>query len=142
MPLNRESILSLVDINIKEITVPDHIPGWGGQSLYIKQLTRGQQDAYYKRRFGEMTMIQSGKDENRKIAIPSSYGHDAWVCTQGICDEDGKSCFTEKDIESLNGKSGDAIGWISIQILTFSGMHKDIKDIEKQEESIEKELKN
>ena len=139
--LSREDILSLVDINVKKITVPDHIPGWGGQELYIKQLTRGQQDLFLKRRFGEMTLKRNDRGDNQEINMPSIYGHDALLCSMGICDEKGKAYFSESDVSALNEKSGEAIGWIAVQVLRFSGMSKDI-DEKSPDEALEEDLKN
>jgi hypothetical protein len=143
MPLNRDDILKLVDINIKEITVPDHIPGWGGQSVYIKQLTRGQQDLYLKRQYGETRLRQDSKANNQEISAVNIYGHDAWLCSLAICDENGKPELTAKDIEALNGKNGEAIGWIALQIVEFSGMREDASVAKgTPEEVLADELKN
>ena len=39
--------------------------------------------------------------------------------------------FTNKDIVALDEKSGEAIGFIAVQIVEFSGMKEDIEDLEK-----------
>lgn len=153
--LTRDEILALDDITIKEITVPDAIPVWGGESLYIKQLTRGQQDAYAKRQFGGMSIKQDGSRRNggtRKpgesqeiVGMSSIYGHDAWLCVRGICDESGKLLFSETDIEKLNAKSGEAIGWIASEIVKFSNMENDSKVAKGEmtpEEAVAEEIKN
>jgi hypothetical protein len=143
--LTREEILALDDINIKEITVPNHIPKWGGQSLYIKQLSRGQQDNYLKRQFGDTRLRQNATADNQEISAVNIYGHDAWLCVKGICDETGKPFFQEKDIDKLNEKNGEAIGWIANQIVEFSGMREDAevaKGKKTKEEALADELKN
>ena len=141
--LSREDILSLVDINVKKITVPDHIPGWGGQELYIKQLTRGQQDMYLKRQYGETRLRQDSKANNQEISAVNIYGHDAWLCVCGVCDETGKPFFAASDIERLNGKNGEAIGYIALQIVEFSGMREDANVAKgTPEEALADELKN
>lgn len=142
MTLTREDILRLVDIEIKEIIIPDHIPGWGGKSLYIKQLTRGQQDVYLKRQFGDAKMRQDLR-RNQEVSAFNIYGHDAWLCSKSLCDEDGKLIFTAKDLEALNEKSGEAIGWIAIQIVEFSGMKVDVSIAKgSPEEELADEIKN
>lgn len=155
MPLSRDEIFALDDITIKEIIVPDTIPVWGGKSLMIKQLSRGQQDAYNKRQFAGMTIKQDGARKNgngRKpgdaqelLGMASIYGHDAWLCVRGICDVEGKTLFTDADIPKLNEKSGEAIGWIAAQIVKFSNMANDEKVAKGEmsaEEALAEEIKN
>jgi hypothetical protein len=125
--LTRDEILGLPDIATKEITVPNTIPVWGGKTLMIKQLTRGQQDAYLKRQYGETRMKQDARANNQEISAVNIYGHDAFICIRGICDENGKTIFTDADTQKLNEKSGEAIGWIALQIIEFSGMGADAK---------------
>lgn len=141
----RNDILSLVDISIKEITVPDTIPAWGGMKLTIKHLTRGQQDAYLQRQFGATKMKQDAKAKQQEISAVNIYGHDAWLCVRGICDEDGKTIFKDEDIAKLNEKSGEAIGWIANEITKFSGMSAD-DQVAKGEitsnEALAEEIKN
>lgn len=143
MSLSRDEFLAIVDITTKEITVPTYIPAWGGKKLFIKQLTRGQQDAYLKRQFASTTMEISNKQS--KMGQVNIYGHDAWLCVKGCCDESGKPLFKESDIEALNGKSGEAIGWIALQIIEFSGMKEDAKVAKGEitpEEALDEEIKN
>lgn len=159
MLLTRDEIFALDDITVKEITVPDTIPVWGGKVLKIKQLTRGMQDAYNKRQFGSMAVKQDGMSRGRKngankangaketqeIYGMSIYGHDAWLCVRGICNADGKPMFTDNDIEKLNEKSGEAIGWIASEIVKFSNMANDDKVAKGEmsaEESLAEEIKN
>lgn len=143
--LTRDDILTMSDITTKELTVPENIPTWGGKSLYIKQLTRGQQDLYLKRQYGDTRMRQDTKARQQEISAVNIYGHDAWLCVRGICDEAGKPIFTDKDIEKLNEKNGEAIGWIANEIVQFSGMGADVKVArgEKTEEDVlADEIKN
>jgi hypothetical protein len=153
--LTRDEILALDDITVKKITVPDTIPVWGGKSLYIKQLTRGQQDVYNKRQFSGMTIKQDGARKNGNghkpneaqelIGMASIYGHDAWLCVRGICDETGKTLFTDADLDRLNAKSGEAIGWIALEIVKFSNMANDSKVVTGEmtaAEALSDEIKN
>ena len=121
---NVSDFLEKDDIVIKEITIPDSIPVWGGDKMYIAQLTRGQQDKYSHRVSGNMQLIQRGKNE-QIISGMSADGNDAWLCVHGIVNEEGKRIFKEAHIDALNAKSGEAIGWIAKQIVEFSGMADD-----------------
>jgi hypothetical protein len=124
MALTRDEILGLQDIDIKEIEVP----GWKA-SIYIRKLTRGQQDEYAKRRFGKANLKHIGKSQEVESTV-DIFGHDSWLVAQAACDENGKRLFTNSDIEKLNEKSGEAIGFIAIQVLEFSGMKEDVDALE------------
>lgn len=134
--LTREDILAMQDITWKELTVPDKIPVWGGRSLYIKQLTRGQQDEYMKRQFGNIRMKQDRKATSQELNTVAIYGHDAWICIQSICDDKGTLLFTMADEKLLYAKSGEAIGWIAKQVIEYSGMADDLKDMKDVEEAV------
>lgn len=134
MSATREELLGLIDISIKEITVPSNIPVWGGKQLFIKQLTRGQQDAYLNRRLSSAQLKQDVKHKQQNISGMSLYGHDAWLVTKAACDQDGKLLFSDSDVAKLNEKSGEAIGWIAKEIVLFSGMGDDVP--------VEEEVKN
>jgi hypothetical protein len=126
MPLNRDQILNISDIKIKEIVVPE----WGGETVFIRQLTRGQQDEYLKSQFDKTSMQQQNRDQKINAEI-NLFGHDAFLCACGICDENGAPIFTRADIKKLEEKNGEAIGLIAKEIISFSGMSKDIEDLEK-----------
>jgi hypothetical protein len=145
MSLTRDEFLAIDDITIKEITIPATIPAWGGKSLFIKQLTRGQQDAYLKRQWGDTRMKQDARAKEQNISGMNIYGHDAWLCVRGCCDKDGSPLFADKDIDAMNGKSGEAIGWIAAQIVEFSGMTTDTKIAKGEitpEDALTEEIKN
>jgi hypothetical protein len=128
MALTRDDILGLNDIEVKTI----HVPDWD-VDVCIRKLTRGQQDVFAKRRFGKPSLKQQlGK--NKEQAMESEleiFGHDAWLVAQGVCDESGKRLFTDSDVNKLNEKSGEAIGFIAAEIVKFSGMQEDIEELEK-----------
>lgn len=132
--LTPESFFALDDITVKKIVVPDTIPTWGGKSMYIKQLSRGTQDAYLQRQYGATRLKQDAKAKNQEISAVNLYGHDAWICVRSICNEEGKLIFVESQIAKLNEKSGEAIGWIAKEIVKFSGMAGDVP--------VEEEVKN
>lgn len=125
MALTREQILGIQDIEVKEIEVP----GWNG-TVFIRKLTRGQQDEYAKRRFGKTAMKHLGGQQEVESDI-SLFGHDAWLFAQGVCDEDGKRLFSNSDVSKLNEKSGEAIGLVAQKIVKFSGMVEDVEELEK-----------
>jgi len=127
MALTRKEILSLNDIQVKEIDVP----GWNA-SVCIRKLTRGQQDEYSKRRFGKPSIKQQlGKRRQQEMESEIEiFGHDAWLVSQGVCDEDGKRLFTDADVTKLNEKSGESIGFIAVEIVKFSGMQEDVEELE------------
>lgn len=125
MALSREQILGVQDIKTKEIEVPL----WDG-SVYIRQLTRGQQDEYMQRQFGVMAMKQQGKSQNVEGSV-NVFGHDAWIFAQGVCDESGNRLFSDKDVDKLKEKNGEAIGFVAKEIILFSGMQADIAELEK-----------
>jgi hypothetical protein len=144
MTLSRDDFFAVDDITIKKLVIPDNIPSWGGKELYIKQLNRGQQDAYLKRQFSDTRMKQLGQKQH-EISSLNIYGHDAWLCVKSVCDESGKLLFTNADEESLNKKSGEAIGWIAAQIVEFSGMKADDRVAKGEitpEEALAEDVKN
>lgn len=124
MALTRDQILGLSDIEIKEIDVP----AWNS-TVFIRQLTRGQQDAYLKRQFGKFDINAAGKKGEAKAAF-DAFGHDTWLFAQGVCDENGKRLFTDADVEKLAEKSGEAIGFVAKEIILFSGMKQDVEELD------------
>jgi hypothetical protein len=140
--LNRQDILALNDLNVKEITVPDTILVWGGNKLFIRQLSRGQQDNFLKRQFGEASLRQDRKATHQEFQGMHIYGHDAWLCIMGMCNEAGDLLFTLQDLPALEKKSGEAIGWIASQILEFSNLKQDLEEAQQLKEKVAEDLKN
>ena len=140
--LTREDILGLQDITTKEITIPETIPVWAGKKIYIKQLSRGKQDDFLKRQFGSMKVRQeaSRNAKQQEMTAPDLYGHDTWLFVNGVCDENGMLLFKLADMDVLNNKSGEAIGYIAKQILEFSNMTEDVNDLETMENDIKNSL--
>jgi len=138
MALSREDFLKMPNHTTKKITVPEKILGWAGQELFIRQLSRGDQDQFLKRQFGD-GMVRAGHTEYDMAGL---YGHDSWVCARGICNENGERIFTDDDAKEIDNKSGEFIGWAAIEILTFSGMKKDVDDAKKAAKAQKEELKN
>lgn len=125
MALSKEQILSINDIKVKEVEVPV----WD-DTVFIRQLTRGQQDAYMKRQFSKLAMKQQGRQQEMESDI-TIFGHDAWLFAQGVCDADGKRLFTDAEVGKLEEKNGEAIGFVAKEIIAFSGMQSDIDELEK-----------
>jgi hypothetical protein len=140
--LTRDKILATDDIAVKVLTVPSTIPFWGGETLNIRQLTRGQQDVFLKRQFGDTRMRQDRKATNQEFTNVNIYGHDAWLCVKGICDEKGLPLFTEKDIPALENKGGEFIGWVAKAILEFSNMQQDVDVLQTANERLGDDAKN
>jgi hypothetical protein len=125
MALSKEQILGMVDLKVKEVEVPV----WN-DVVFIKQLSRGQQDEYMKRQFGKLAMKQQGNAQNIESDM-EIFGHDTWIFAQGVCDENGKRLFSDKDVQQLKEKNGEAIGFVASEIVKFSGMKEDIDELEK-----------
>jgi len=130
MPLSRDEILNIDDIQVKLIEVPAWKNKVKDPSLYIKQLTRGEQDEYLRRMYGSTKMKQDKRAQNQEISAVNIYGHDAFLCACGICDEAGKKLFTRNDIGKLEEKLGTAIGFIAAEIVKFSDMTEDLEVLE------------
>ena len=130
MSLTRDQILNLKDIKTKKLFVPE----WD-EIVYIRQLTRGEQDVYLKRQYGSASLKQDSRAKNQEFAKFNIYGHDAFLCVCGICNEKGEKIFTEKDIKALEERNGEAIGFIANEIVEFSGMSKEVEELEELEET-------
>lgn len=137
MGLTRSDILGIQDIQVKEIDAPP-VAGWKGKTLFIRQLSRAQQDEYFRRQFGPVRMRQEARQRgSQEIAGINLYGHDAYLFAMGVCDENGKTQFSEDDIPVLAKKNGEAIGYVAKEILEFSGMGKDVEELQEIKNSRE-----
>jgi hypothetical protein len=125
MALSKSDILSVEDIKIKEVKVPE----WGG-SVFIRQLSRGQADEYFARRFDKSNLKQRGRDQSEVESSVTLFGHDAWLVAQGVCDEDGKRLFSNADVKELEKKNANAIGRLAVEIVSFSGMGEDVEELD------------
>ena len=123
--LTREEILNIVDIQTKEI----HVPIWD-TDIYIRQLSRGEQDTYLKRQYGNTRLKQDRKAKEQEISAVSIYGHDAYICVCGICDESGERIFKMSDLQGLDNKNGEAVGFIAKEVIEFSGMGPDVEELD------------
>lgn len=122
--LSRQEILNRKDIEFKEVDVPE----WEG-TVRIRQMTRGEQDAYLKRQMGDARMRTEKKQSVGEIAAASMFGHDAFVVACGLVDENGANLFSAsnpKDLQILCDKNGAVIGRLATEIVKFSGMANDL----------------
>jgi hypothetical protein len=116
MALTREEILAMVDIDIKKLVVPEHLAKWSGKELYIRQLTRGDQDTYLKRMNGENKIVNGV----REIYPTNYYGHDAWLCSRGAFSPLKMCQPSMKKAASLWAgwptKSSHSAGWLKMRL--------------------------
>ena len=89
--LNREDILKVKDIQIEKVSVPE----WGGE-VFVKGMTGAERDRF------EAGVISFGAKSKEKIDMRDLR---AKLCSQTICDEDGKKLFTPADVKELSEKS-------------------------------------
>lgn len=122
MSLTREEILKQDDIKTKKVRVPV----WK-KDVWIRQLTRGEQDEYLKRQY-HLAKIKEGTE----ISAMNLYGHDAFLCVCAVCDQGGTRLFqnTPEEIKLLNEKNGEAVGFLATEIVIFSGMKSDVEALE------------
>jgi hypothetical protein len=79
-----------------------------------------------KRQYGETKLKQDSHARQQEISAVNIYGHDAFLCACGICDEEGKPLFKQDDIDALKKKNGEVIGRLATEIVKFSGMAGDV----------------
>jgi hypothetical protein len=125
MALSKNDILDIDDIKTKEIEVPE----WDG-SVFIRQLTRGQADEYFGRRFAKSELKQRGRNQSEVESDVKLFGHDAWLVAQAVCDENGQRLFSNADVKELEKKNSNAIGRIAVAIVDFSGMGQDVEELD------------
>jgi len=73
---------------------------------------------------------QDNKAKNQEIKGINIYGHDAYLCVCGICDAEGNSLFTQKDIAEIEKHNGAIIGRIAKEIIEFSDMSQDVNTLD------------
>lgn len=92
MSLSREQILSVEDIKIETVEVPE----WGG-SVCIRSLSGAERDAL------EWSVKQAAESgalgQNARARFAAAF----------ICDESGKALFSADDVEALGKKSASAL---------------------------------
>lgn len=115
MALNKDQILSVKDLPLEEVEVPE----WGG-SVLVRGMNGTERDSF------EISMIdqkQKGKMNLENVR--------AKLCAMTIVDEEGNRIFSEKDIEALAKKSASALGRVFVVAQRLSGMtESDTKEIQ------------
>jgi hypothetical protein len=125
MGLTRQQILEMKDIKVKKIRVSE----WQDE-IFIRQLTRGQQDEYLIRQYGETKLRQDLKAKEQEVSAVNIYGHDTFLFICGVCDKEGIRLFDHKDAKEIEDKNGEAIGFVAKEIVAFSGMGAEVAEIE------------
>lgn len=106
----REAILALHDLDTTEV----YIDAWGTW-VRVKAMSAGQQAT-----LAALT-VKSSKGE-LDVDVSQIAGVRAQVVAWCAVDEDGRRLFSDKDIEALNEKSGDALQTLFDAAMAVSGM--------------------
>lgn len=125
----RDIILRADDIKLKKRPVPE----WD-VVVYLRQLTRGEQDEYMQRQYGSVGMTLDTKSSKQDVTEIKIYGHDAYLCACSLADENSERIFSQNDVEALGEKNGELVGQLATEIIEWSEMAEDVK--------IAEELKN
>jgi hypothetical protein len=120
--LTRDQILSIQDIEIEEVEVPE----WGG-AVYVRGMSGTERD-----QFEGSIVTQRGKSTAVNMANIR-----AKLAAVSICDADGKRLFTERDAKALGEKSAAALQRIFEVARRLSGIGDE--DIEELAEGLEKD---
>lgn len=118
--LNRDDILSVQDISLEEVEIPE----WGG-SVFVKGLTGAERD-----KFEGSLIVERGKNRTVNMA-----NFRAKLACMTVCDADGKRLFTEKDMTALTEKSASALQRIFIVAQRLSKIKEE--DVEELTEELE-----
>ena len=108
MALTRDQILAS-RLKVTEIDVPE----WGG-SVFVRELSAKEQE------MAEERVRSSGKDNA------------AWLASLTICDANGVSIFTDKDIPELSKLSGSVLTRVILAASKLSGLDEEaVKELQK-----------
>lgn len=108
--LTREAILQAQDIEIREVEVPE----WGG-TVHVRGMSGLERDNYESSLY-----VQRGKD--RRLNTRNAR---AKLCAFCAVDPKGNRLFTDKDLNSLSGKSSKALDRIFAVAMEMSGISED-----------------
>jgi len=111
--LNRDDILTVKDISIEEIDVPE----WGG-SVYVKGMNGTERDTF------EASIVQQ-RGKNASVNMANIR---AKLAAQTICNENGERLFTDADIKALGKKSAAALQRVFDIAQKLSGISGDDVD--------------
>jgi hypothetical protein len=115
--LTKEQILDAQDLAKELVNVPE----WGGD-VYVYTMTGEERDAWE-------VSIMDGKGKTSFLNIRAK------LCARAIRDENGHRLFTDKEIDMLGRKSGQALDRIFDVAKKLNGIGKEeIKELEKNSE--------
>ena len=111
MALDRAGILSVDDLAVREVAVPQ----WGGETVWLREWSGAERLNAVK--------VSEGRDEHE---------HNALVVVLSAVDDDGALLFTLDDIGPLLDKSAAAVAVLATEVMDLNGL------IEKEPGALEK----
>jgi hypothetical protein len=115
--LNKDQILKANDLPQETV----HVDEWGGE-VCVRGLTGAERDKFET----SIIELRGNKQVYNLVNIRAK------LCALAICNEDGTSMFTEKDIEALSEKSSIALTKIFMIAKRLSGIgEEEIAELEK-----------
>jgi hypothetical protein len=112
----RDQILSSKDV--ASTLLPVEIPEWGC-TVHVRVMSGKEREKF------ESVLEKSGGGNVR-----------ATLAAFTVCDEDGRPCFTEADVEALNERSSKALDRIYLASGKFNALGKqDLAELEKNSEA-------
>lgn len=121
MPLTKEQILSINDLEIEEVFIPE----WK-DSVYVRSLTAFERDKL------EQDLI----DSKGKASIKNLENLRARLCSISICNENGELLFSPNEVKALGEKNASALSRIFSVAQRLSGLTSD--DVENLTKEMEK----
>lgn len=102
MALTRDQILGAAP-RLTEVKLPDL-----GGSVFVRQMTARERVEF---------LARAGSEERETTG--------AWLVARLAVDEDGKSVFTEADVQALHDKPFGIVDTIATAVLKLNGLHRD-----------------
>jgi len=121
MPLTRDQILSLNDIQIEEVDVPE----WK-DTVFVKSMTGMERDSF------ESSIIEI-RGTSHKVNLVNAR---AKLVSLTACDKEGVLLFTEQDVKALGKKNAGALQRIFGVAQRLSGLSPE--DVEELTEGLDK----
>lgn len=105
--LNRDAILSAVDIHPQPLEMPE----WGG-TVFIRPLTAEERVLFT----GDLEALEQSDDKLKQLKQVTLF------VVRVLCDADGKRLFADGDADQFNNKSFDSLQKIMAAGMTFNGI--------------------
>lgn len=119
MSLTRDQILAFDDI--KPTVTPVDVPEWGGPVL-IRPMSGLDRERF------ENYLAKEAKDSDGNVR--------ARMAAYCLCDEEGRTLFTEADVEALGRKNSHALDRIYQACIRLNALRKDgIDELEKNSDA-------